>query len=390
MILPRLHKHATRLFLSLTVQHRHLHTQRILESLIPEGWPRGVADRFSRLQQSTLIQRSVTSAISRDVVAPLTEGVGTGRFFLIDGPKGVGKSALLLQLVEEARKNGVLVLYIPRARQWVAGDGFFSGAYQDDDWETGVVRWYDRPKQTGQLMSAFWNAHRELLEELPTKCVDTEIDGVKVRSLGDLVRLAIQTIEGLDADWKTGPARAGVALAAVFTELAEVQEVPVAIAIDEFESLLGMTCMENARGRVLHAHGIKIVATHLGQTAALDFAKSLKRGIFVAATSAGFPRNNCRRNRILSSTEYPAPDSVLDDPNGIKWLDKVREEAQARETDGSVSLINVPPFSREEAEKVLSEFQSSHARVADPGRLERLRVLAGGRADTLHKLCLTV
>ena len=373
-----------------SANRRQLHAESIHAGLIPEGWPRGVEDRFQHLNQTTLLRRPIFTKLNQDVISPLIEGIGAGRFILIDGERGVGKSAVLLQAVEEARKGGVLVLYIPKARQWTRGDGFFSPTFEDDDWQNGVVKWYDRPKQTEQLLKSFWNAHREVLEDLPVKSSVGQEKGRGAQSIGDLVQTGIQILESLEVDWKSGPRRAGDILSAVLAELAEIETIPVAIAIDDYDAMLGMTCIENERGRALHSHGIRVIGEHFGQSAAINFASRLKRGIFLAATSYGLPPVKCRRKRILCSSDYPATSSLLDDPHGLQWIAAFRKETDETGNLDSKYRLVVPRFSREETANVLAEFQKNKFRRMDEQRLEKLRVLSGGRPDTLHKICLTV
>ena len=56
---------------------------------------------------------------------------------VLDGPVSCGKSITLAMLVQWAREEGWLVLYIPRGREWTHG-GFFYKNPQTGFWDTPV------------------------------------------------------------------------------------------------------------------------------------------------------------------------------------------------------------------------------------------------------------
>ena len=217
-----------------------------------------------------------------------------------------------------------------------------------------------------------------------------EVAGNRVSTVGDLVQLSVQISDELDNNWKSGPRRASDAMCAVLRELTMVTEIPVVVAIDEFESMLGMTCMKNERDRVLHAHAIRVVAHWFGQTAALEYAKSLKKGVVIAAISCGRATVKCRRKRILGAEENPLPDSILIDPDGVQWLEDVRGRVKNDEHKDMVYVLKVPPLSRDEAGFIVSQLRRRKDRDRGGDVLGRLHILAGGRVDILHKLGLTL
>lgn len=64
-------------------------------------------------------------------------GVKVRKQIVLDGPVSCGKSIALAMLVQWAREEGWLVLYVPQGKQWTHG-GFFYKHPQTGLWDTPV------------------------------------------------------------------------------------------------------------------------------------------------------------------------------------------------------------------------------------------------------------
>lgn len=376
---------------------------------VPEGWPPGAAARFDRQPTPSLIPRAADATLDAAVdAAPLS---------VLDGPRGVGKSAALLRLVVAAREAGDVVVYVPSARRWTHGPGFFSAAALEGKEPAvdgvGAVRWYDRPRQTLELLDALRDAHGEELAGIPCALETPAREDARARTVRDLVDHGVAVLRDVDADWRVNPARGGAALDAVVRELAAQDAVPFMLAIDEYGSFVGLADLVSGTRRRLYAGGIRAVGELFGRDALPTLARSIRRGRVVVALDASHGAESCRSSRVDGTVEYPVPDGVRRDPSGRAWLAAAREYADAR-ADGvadddlldedaaldpvrvsaadfakAAAYFDVPEWSNAEAARIVSGFVQE-TKMDKPSEAERARLfaLAGGRADLLQKLCM--
>lgn len=380
---------------------------------VPEGWPTGPGARFARQPAPSLIPRAMDAALDAALAAPAAPVT------VLDGPRGVGKSAALLRVVVAARDAGGVAVYVPSARRWTHGPGFFSAAAVDgrEPAVDGVaaVRWYDRPRQTLELLDGLLAAHGDALGGMRCSLETPAREDAAARTVRDLVEHGVAVLRDVDADWRVNPARGGDALDAVLRELAAQDAVPFTLAIDEYGSFAGLADLVSSARRRLHACSIRAVADLFGRDALPRMARSLRNGHVVVALDRSHGAETCRASRIDGTLERPVPDGVRRDPSGRAWLAAAREMADRRaagvpdadllDEDAALdptavsaaefakvaTYFDVPEWSPAESARVLSGFvqETKMDRPVDEVR-SRLFALAGGRADLLHKLCLAL
>lgn len=379
---------------------------------VPEGWPRGPGRRFSRQPTASLIPRACDAAL--DMLRP---PAASRPIVVLDGPRGVGKSAALLHAVVRARADGAVVAYLPSAREWTHGGGFFN-AVPVPGKELVVdgpaaVRWYDRPRQTLRLLAALLEAHGEALGGMECGVESRAREEAGAETVRDLAEYGAGALRDVDADWRVNPGRGGDALDAVVRELAAQEGTPFLLAIDDYGSFAGMADLISGTKRCVHAGGIRAVAELFGRDALPRLAASIRNGGAMLALDCSHGAGDWRPSRVEGTADYPVPAGVRRDPSGKAWLRHVRAMADrlaAGEAEGALldedaalnptavsaaefakqaCYFDVPEWSSAEAPRVLSGFAKDEKmdRLEDAER-RRLLELAGGRADILHKLCM--
>ncbi|PHU16239.1 Rho GTPase-activating protein 2 [Capsicum chinense] len=115
-----------------------------LESVLPEGLPTGMLKEFNdSMRDALLIRQSFLDLRDnfRRVVDPTLQsnakGLKTRKQVVLDGAVSCGKSIALAMLVNWARDEGWLVLYVPKGREWTHG-GFFYKNPKTGLWDTPV------------------------------------------------------------------------------------------------------------------------------------------------------------------------------------------------------------------------------------------------------------
>jgi hypothetical protein len=317
-----------------------------------------------------------------------------------------------------ARAAGAVAMYVPSAREWTHGAGFFSAVPADakDPVLDGpaAVRWYDRPTQTLACLAGLLEAHGDALAAVPCAVESEARAEAGAKTVRDLVEFGVAALRDVDADWRTNPRRGGDALDAVVRELCAQTALPFMLAIDDYGSLLGMADLVSGDARCVHAGGIRAVAQLFGRDALPRTVAALQNGVVMLALSSSHGAPRRRPSRVQGTVDFPVTEGVRRDPTGAKWLAHAREmgarlaagvaptdlldedaalnptavSAAAFATCG-VRFFDVPGWTASEAAGVLAEFQDEK-RLRRLEAAERLRVceLAGGRADLLHKLCM--
>lgn len=386
-------------------------------SLVPEGVPRSLSRRLDAQETPTLLGRESDAKIQAYI--PSREGKSGVRAVLIDGPRGVGKSGALLRAVVKARGDGVVTMYVPSAREWTHGPGFFSAtAVEGRDFigdGAKAVRWYDRPRQSIALMRGLLDVHGNTLAEVQCGVGGEVVDKAGAKNLRELAEYGVKVLEDVDSDWRNNPRLGGDALDAVIRELVAQKEVPFLLAIDDYGSLLGLTDLVSQNKRCVHATGIRAVAELFGRESLPRLLGSMGENCAVmVAFSASHGAPNWRHSRVEGTADYPITDDVREDPTGRVWLKRVREFTARIEESGpynlldedmsldpisvsaaafssaAVKYIQVPEWSASECGAFVGEYQDDKKiRSLESPEKMRLFQLAGGRADVLRKLCMT-
>jgi Mitochondrial ribosomal death-associated protein 3 len=406
------------------LQHlaRHLSTLRagspleLSATIIPEGFPSGPARRFAAQPTPTLLPRACDAAL--DALLPPAAPAPTPRpIVVLDGPRGVGKSAALLSAVARARAAGAVVAYMPSARAWTHGRGFFSAVpvAGKDLIKDGAaaVRWYERPWQTLALLSALLDAHGEALARMECALASPTREEAGAGTVRELVEYGVGALRDVDADWRVHPRRGGDALDSVVRELCAQESVPFMLAIDDYGSFLGMADLVSGARRCLHAGGIRAVAELFGRDALPGLAASIRNGSVIVALDQSHGATTWRPARVDGTVDFPVTEGVRRDSSGKQWLANVRAMADRLAEGEAVEdlldednlldptavsaaafaqqaqYFDVPEWTSEEALQVVAGFEREE-RLAGLEDFERRKLfeLAGGRADLLHKLCM--
>jgi Mitochondrial ribosomal death-associated protein 3 len=407
---------------------------------VPEGWPAGPRRRFECMPAPTLLQRATDdkllslllyslqvprAASEHDFEDEDDSPVEAAKpLVLLDGPRGVGKSAAMLRAVSDARRKGVVTMYIPSAREWTHGGGFFSAMPVEgsDPIMDGpeFIRYYDRPTQTLNLLSGMLAVHEEALAQIPL-AIHSPLrdDNTSLATVRDVVSFGVDALVNVDADWRTAPRLGADALAHVIRELSAQSSFPVMFAIDDYEAFLGLTALVSGNKRFLHAGGIRAVADHFGRSALPSTAASLQRGVVLLALSESHGSRTCRPSRLQGTVDYPVTSDVRNDPTGRSWLAFMRRSvaapddwasqpdgvsddigfghgdwklnptaASAVEVAASTRIVDVPEWTPTESADIVADFEERNLVPDMPHHdRDRMLMLAGGRADLLHKMC---
>lgn len=225
-----------------------------LEKHFPEGVNVGVHREFRATNLAALLVRQCTldACALLESMRDDADALARTAAVVIDGPRGVGKSALLTSLVHACRASGWLVLSIPSAHVYLNSAptiAQLSGARVEMS-STGrddLAELCDVTGSTMGVMRGLLAAHDDALLELPAKCAETaafaDESGVRLENLNDLAQLGA-----------TDEALAPHALTLALRELREVDARPVAIVLDDanaFEHGVRAACPRDGARRAL-------------------------------------------------------------------------------------------------------------------------------------------
>lgn len=367
--------------------HRQCTTTSLIFRKLCTAWsqPRGVGSviplpNLPELRKSGDDGRSMRALVRAPDLALRSHALGTDEspdLVLLSGEKGRGKSTSLRAAVSAARQAGAVVLYIPKASAWTQGGGFFAsargeeeGGPKDDD---KPIRWYDRPFQTSDALQSLLDAHAPQLESVP--CDSPGWDNAR-----EAAEEGIRLVKSIDDDWRKNPRRAGFAFTAVIESLASHEDTRFVVAIDEYETLAGLSILGNERGRYVHSDGVAPVGRHFGRRSIEKFAESIRNGVVLLTQAGNANGRRVRPSRVLETEDFKITDEMRKDPNGVLWLKHLWES-------NGEAVIHYDDFGVKEMQKLL-DLQNLGA--MEYWHKNRLLVLAGGRGDILRKLAAGV
>lgn len=237
-----------------------------LNKVLPEGLPLGMMKEFEESCRSALLVRqsfidlrdSFRQAADPSLVAK-SRGVKLKKQIVLDGPLSCGKSIVLAMLVNWAREEGWLVLYVPRGRDWTHGGLFYKNP------ETSL---WDTPVQAVNILQDFLKYNKSCLEGITCKIFDPiplgEGAGVGRPKGTDKMQISEGTTlcQLVEAGLTDTHAAVGVVVR-LRKELSKVTSVPVLIAIDQYNSWFTFTDFEEAvtdrSVRPIHARDVATV-----------------------------------------------------------------------------------------------------------------------------------
>ncbi|XP_057788313.1 uncharacterized protein LOC131005381 isoform X2 [Salvia miltiorrhiza] len=248
------------------VNHYFRFSLKELNEVLPEGLPLGMVKEFEESCRSALLVRqcfinlrdNFRQAIDPSLAAK-SRGLKVRKQIVLDGLLSCGKSTVLAMLVNWARTEGWLVLYVPRGRDWTLG-GLF---YKNPD-----TNLWDTPVQAVNILQDFLKFNKSLLEGITCKILDPiplgEGAGVGLPRGRDKVQITEGTTlcQLVEAGIKDSHAAVGVAVR-LRKELSKVTSVPVLIAIDQYNNWFTFTNFEepvtNRSCRPIHAREVATV-----------------------------------------------------------------------------------------------------------------------------------
>lgn len=355
-------------------------------------------DQPKLFQSAKTLIRSETAILDERIIKPLARSSKPPnvypKFILVDGLKGVGKSTLLTQVVASTRANGFVTIYIPDARHWTDGPGFFCPTVTEgmDLVEHGVsaIRYYDRPVQIGRIFADLLQAHADILKDIPcTHEMSTE-STKHCATIHDLVTHGLQMIERIDVNWHENPSIAADALHRVIRELSKTPDIPFSLVIDNYHTLIGLTCMVDERNRRLHANCIRTVAEYLGRSAIENSANQINRGFILVAAEQEPPFMPWRRSRVLGTSDYPLSDDIRREPSGRLWFEGLRSRV-AHPDNLEAMHVRLPDFLPGELKAVCATFAPrglgrEMTQSEKRGLSDRLVMLSGGRGNVMQTI----
>jgi small subunit ribosomal protein S29 len=183
------------------------------------------------------------------------------------GASGCGKSYLLLQAVNYCAANDWIVLYVPRAIQWVNSSTPYS---YDTRSQT-----FHQPALASTILEQFTKFNEGFLTSLKTHA-EHVFDKNKKAELGT----------SLDQLAALGVKDASIAprvLEALFNELGQQKKHPVLLAVDEFQALYSRTMYRDPKYNLLHPYHLSMPRLILEYTSGM---KSFARGAVIGALSS--------------------------------------------------------------------------------------------------------
>lgn len=403
---------------------RMRHTFRVVSrERVPEPMPSGIQTRLQdvlrvdhRVAGATsnpplsLLWRDFDAQLERWLIENASNRSASGVW--LRGPQGAGKSVSTFQAVQRARERGWLVLYLPNAFQWVHGAGLFSGVYErgiEGVLNMEIPFYYDRPSYVLSLMRDFRAAHESDLAALNCVSVDeiereTELDSTgdekrmelessgRYRTLLDVVDEILAEEERMGTDfYQDAMSLIGTRFRVLLRQLQRVRDVPVMVAIDQWNHLNGVSSFGHpSRARHwIHASALRSTRPLNIWNVYNTFGARMRYGLVLCAETSLPGRVHVRASRVIGSLRHPPTEEMRRQPDGLRMGQQILDDSNRLPT-GSV-VMNVPLFSRHECFKLIRDFEQHHMlRCKDDTVLWRLHELAGGSATRLVHLCRAV
>ncbi|CAI5742808.1 unnamed protein product [Hyaloperonospora brassicae] len=260
-----------------------------LDELFPEGVGRRMEYTFDLVGHRHIMLRDTTLQIIStmkdwETTAKDSDAVGA---FLIDGERGAGKSFALHQIVQFARESKWVVLYIPNPRSWCHEAPYvMQSPYQEGKFDIDVYG--------VDLLQKFLHCHGEQLRSIPLRgkyadrYYSTDKHKAKPKGTADLADTSL-TLRDVVVCGIRDEELACQAVCDLKHELAQTEEFPVLIAIDDYNTWFQPTVF-GYEGKDVAADDISVIAAlkDIGAKG-YDESRKLKNGLFVAATTENFP-----------------------------------------------------------------------------------------------------
>ncbi|GAB9472177.1 Atp-dependent dna helicase snf21 [Globisporangium polare] len=255
------------------------------DKVLPEGIGKHMENTFELIGHRHVMLRDNTLKII-SLMKDWENSKKETKGFVIDGERGSGKSFALQQIVQFARESNWLVLYVPNARAWCVEAPYVMKSPVDESK-------YDIDVFGVELLEKFLHCHGAQLSEIPlrgsygdryypasfkAKPKSTSEYDAAALTLRDLVENGIK-----DEDL------ACTAVVDLRTELAQVTEFPVLIAVDEYNLWFQKTVF-GFEGKEVFPSDITVIDA-LKDIGAEGLAedRTLANGLFIAAVTENYP-----------------------------------------------------------------------------------------------------
>ena len=203
-----------------------------VHQMMPPGFPRGLLYRKESHLLNNLVEKFSHFSLpgKHEAVKVLCAGRPG---VVLDGPTGVGKSALIAQAVDFARQRGVVTFFIPNARQWTHGEW---------SWPSVLLPgFFDVPDAQRDCLKYFSRAHAKTLREWPLSDATLKM-GLPLEK-GEAVPTTLfdVCVWGYNTPAPSSIDRCSVAIKLVLEELMNETTRPILFVIDGINLLNGFT-----------------------------------------------------------------------------------------------------------------------------------------------------
>ncbi|KAI5479188.1 mitochondrial carrier protein [Pseudohyphozyma bogoriensis] len=205
---------------------------------------------------------------------------------ILAGAPGSGKSVVMLQTVSYAQETGWVVLYLPSTTPLI--DSSTAHAYSDSQ------KLFLQPTLSSQLLSKFVAANKPAFKAIKTSKA-WEFGNVKVAAGKGLDELASK-----GGDSSISPA----VLEALFEELATQKSHPVLLALDDSQSLFGVSSVVDPTYTAVDSFGLSVPRLLLEYVSGV---KSFNSGTVLLAPSTQSKRQTRAFTDHVAAPSAPAP-----------------------------------------------------------------------------------
>jgi len=258
--------------------------------IFPEGWSGKLKEHeFMGINKNCLMIRNTTIDII-EYLQQAKNDLFSDKYIpkLLDGFPGVGKSAILQQVVYWARKSGWIVLFIKNGGYWVHDGGYITKSkLMDGCW--------NQPLLASVSLERIIKAHGVQLSKIPirNKFILPNFDG---KTLLDLAEYGSTMLEF-----------ATDAFVYLKNELSRTYEYPVLIAIDNYNALYNYNQEfrdpESKKYKKEKLHNSKLALTKIFLDSHID--PHLVNGTFVGSLTGSITRRHFDNIEVKSNYEVP-------------------------------------------------------------------------------------